>query len=275
MAGRRGVDVTTPNVARMYDYLLGGKDNFAADRQAAEKVLSIVPEARLAARANRAFLGRAVRFLAEAGIRQFIDLGTGVPTQANVHEIAHRVDPGARVVYVDNDPVVVVHAQALLHAVETATVIDADVRDPKKIIEHPELQSLIDFDEPVAVLMVAILHLVTDDEDPYGIVTAFHDVMAPGSYLALSHVTADPRPQAGGPVMEVYRAATAPMVPRTRGQVRRFFDGFELVDPGVVYAPEWHPAWEGEPVEPELSFILAGVGLKQHASLKTSMSRER
>jgi hypothetical protein len=261
MAERRGVDVTTPNVARIYDYWLGGKDNFAADRAAAEKILEFVPEARFAARASREFLGRAVRYLARAGIRQFIDLGTGLPTQANVHEVAHRFDQTARVAYVDYDPVVIVHARALLDQ-DTVTIIEADVRDPEKIIEHPDLRTLIDFDEPVGVLMVSILHYITEAEDPYRIVTTFRDAVAPGSHLAVCHVTAEPRPEAEAPVTAVYGQATAPMVPRGHDQMLRFFDGFDLVEPGVVYTPRWRPDVEGELTDPKSAFTFAGVGCK-------------
>jgi S-adenosyl methyltransferase len=262
MTKRRGLDPNTPNVARIYDYWLGGKDNFAADRATAEKLSGIVPEARAAARANREFLRRAVRFLAEAGIRQFIDLGTGLPTQANVHEVAHQIAPTTRVVYVDYDPVVVVHGQALLQADDATSIIEADVREPEKILEHHELRVMIDFDEPVALLMVGIAHFITDEEDPYGIVARFKEAMVPGSYLAICHVTADPRPQAEAPVTEIYRQTTAPMVPRSHDQVLRLFDGFDLVEPGLVYAPEWRPEWTGEQADPVTSFVFAGVGRK-------------
>jgi O-methyltransferase involved in polyketide biosynthesis len=263
MEKRRGLDANTPNVARIYDYWLGGKDNFAADRTTAEKLSEIVPEARAAARANREFLRRAVRYSAEAGIRQFIDLGTGLPTQANVHEVAHQIVPGARVVYVDYDPVVVVHGQALLQSDNATAIVEADLREPEKILEHHELRAMIDLDEPVAVLMVGILHFITDDEDPYGIVARFRDAMAPGSLLAICHVTADPRPHAEAPVTEIYRQATAPMVPRSRDQVLRLFDGFDLVEPGLVYAPDWRPERAGEATDPVTSFVFAGVGRKR------------
>ena len=263
MVRHRGVDTNTPNVARIYDYWLGGKDNFAADRAAADKVSEIVPEARATARANRDFLGRVVRFLAKSGIRQFIDLGTGLPTQANVHEVAQEIVPDPRVVYVDRDPVVVVHGQALLHAVDKTVIIEADVREPEKVLEHHELRALIDFDEPVAVLMVGILHFITDEENPYRIVARFRDAMAPGGYVAICHVTGDPRPSAVGPVTEVYSQATAPMVPRSHDQIRRLFDGFEPVEPGVVYAPHWRPEWTVPPTDSGTSFVLAGVGRKR------------
>ena len=260
MVQRRGLDANTPNVARIYDYWLGGKDNFAADRVTAEKLSGIVPEARAAARANREFLRRAVRFLAKAGIRQFIDLGTGLPTQANVHEVAHQIVPGARVVYVDYDPVVVIHGQALLQSDDATAIVEADVCEPEKILEHHELRALIDLDEPVAVLMVGILHFITEADDPYGIVARFREAMAPGSYLAICHVTADPRPQAEAQVTEIYRQTTAPLVPRSRDQVLRFFDGFDLVEPGLVYAPQWRPDRLVRPAEPVTSFVFAGVG---------------
>jgi hypothetical protein len=254
------LDVNTPNVARIYDYFLGGKDNFAADREAAERVLSILPEARSGAVINRAFLGRAVRFLAHAGIRQFIDVGAGLPTQANVHEVAHQVDPAARVMYVDHDPVVRVHAQVLLDHVDTATIVEADLRDPEKLLDHPELLSFIDFSEPVAVLMVGILHFIADFEDPYGIVGHFRERMVPGGYLAVSHATTEPHRRAGNKVAAVYSEATAPLILRGRVEVRRFFDGFELMEPGVVYAPEWLPdSMFNEVPDPARSHLLVGV----------------
>jgi O-methyltransferase involved in polyketide biosynthesis len=256
------LDVARPNVARIYDYFLGGKDNFASDREAAEQILRIIPEARSGAMINRAFLGRAVRFLARAGIRQFIDIGAGLPTQANVHEVAHKVDPAARVVYVDNDPVIRVHGQALLHSADTATVIEADLRDPDKILEHPELRAFIDFSEPVAVLMVGILHFIADFEDPYGIVAHVRERLAPGSHLAVSHATAESR-RNGNRVAAVYSQATAPLIPRGQAEVWRFFDGFELVEPGVVYAPQWRPdspsTDDTDVTDPAKSHMLVGV----------------
>ncbi|HEU5160750.1 MAG TPA: SAM-dependent methyltransferase [Streptosporangiaceae bacterium] len=257
------VDVARPNVARIYDYFLGGKDNFAADREAAERILAIIPEAREGAHVNREFLGRAVRFLARAGIRQFIDLGAGLPTQANVHEVAHQVDPAARVVYVDNDPIIRVHGQALLHSVATTTIIEADLREPKKILEHPELRSFIDFNEPVAVLMVGILHFIADFEDPYGIVARVRDRLAPGSYLAISHATAEPHRGNSNRVAAVYSQATAMLTPRDRVEVVRFFDEFDLLEPGVVYASQWRPDSQfPEVADPSKSHILVGVARK-------------
>lgn len=238
------IGTSTPNPARIYDYLLGGKDNFPADREAAEEVLALAPEVRAVARENRAFLRRAVRYLAgEAGIRQFLDVGTGIPAQGNVHQVAQQVAPDARVVYVDNDPIVLLHARALLAGNHT-TIIQADLREPAAILDHPELREVIDFDQPVAVLLLAILHFITDEEDPAGIVTRLRDAMAPGSYLALSHGTADFRPEATLKAAQVYDRATAPLVLRSHAQIGRFFDGLELVPPGLVQVTAWRPDGE-------------------------------
>ncbi len=186
------IDTSVPNVARIYDYLLDGKDNFAGDRAAARQLLRLVPEVAQVAADNRGFLQRAVKFLAaEAGIRQFIDIGTGLPTRGNVHEIAQRWRPASRVLYVDKDPVVVVHAQALLADNSTAIAISRDLRQPRTILGHPASQALMDFREPIAVLLVAILHFIGDDEKPYDIVEEIMDAMPSGSYLVISHGTAD------------------------------------------------------------------------------------
>jgi hypothetical protein len=233
-------DFGTPNPARIYDYLLRGKDNFPADRAAAEQLLALVPEARAGAQENRAFLGRAVRYLAaEAGIRQFLDIGTGIPSQGNVHEVAQAVAPDARIVYADNDPVVHVHANALLAQPTTAAVL-ADLR-PDLIIRDPKVRELLDFDRPVAVLLVAVLHFVTDDEDPPGIVAYLRDAVALGSYLVVSHATGDFRPEVAGKVTEVYERASAPLVLRSRPEVARLFHGFELLPPGLVQPAAWRP----------------------------------
>jgi S-adenosyl methyltransferase len=244
-------DASAPNPARIYDYFLGGKDNFPADREVAEQVLAIAPVTRAVLRDNRAFLRRAVRFLAsEAGIRQFVDLGSGLPTQGNVHEVAQAIAPDARVAYVDNDPIVVTHSRALL-AGDSTIAIHADLREPDAILGNPEVHDLIDFGRPVALLLVAILHFVPDDQDPYGIVARFRDGLPAGSYLTVSHGTRDVpvRPdmsaeemaEMGARVERLYQQTTAPMVSRSRAQVERFFDGFDLVDPGVVEIQRWRP----------------------------------
>jgi hypothetical protein len=234
-------DTGTPNPARIYDYLLGGKDHFPADRAAAEELLALVPEARAGARENRAFLGRAVRYLAgEAGIRQFLDIGTGMPTQGNVHQVAHAVAPDARVVYVDNDPVVHVHADALLAAPTTAAIL-ADLRQPYRITQHPKTRKLLDLTRPVAVLLVAVLHFVTDADDPAEVVACLRDAVPPGSYLVVSHATGDFRPEVAGKVTEVYERASAPLVLRSRAQVAALFHGLELLPPGLVQPAAWRP----------------------------------
>jgi hypothetical protein len=232
------IDTATPHPARIYDALLGGKDNYAADRQAVRQLLTAAPEARDSARANRAFMQRAVRFLAgEAGIRQFIDVGTGIPAAGNVHEVA----AGARVAYVDNDPIVHVHANALLTGSGTTSIILADLREPESIVAHPKVRALIDFTQPAALLLVAILHFITDAEDPARILAVFRDALPAGSYLALSHATADLRPAAARDAAAVYDHATSPVTLRTRAQVAAFFDGWDLVKPGLVQVPLWRP----------------------------------
>ncbi len=258
-----GVDTSTPNVARMYDYYLGGKDNFAADRQAADRVLAAMPELREAVRANRQFLTRAVRQLSEFGIRQFLDIGSGLPTQGNVHEVAQAENPEARVVYVDYDPIVCSHGKVLLEQSGGVAVVQADIRQPDDILNHPDVRSLIDFEEPVGVLLVAIVHFLTDDDDPAGIIGRLRDAMAPGSYLVMNHGTGDGVPgrdQAFKTTEKVYRASSAAVANRGRDEIRRLFDGFELIEPGLVWMPEWRAT---EPVEhPERSITLAGVGRK-------------
>ncbi|MGH3378499.1 MAG: SAM-dependent methyltransferase [Actinoallomurus sp.] len=254
-----------PTPARMYDYYLGGKDNFAVDREAAEQVLSAAPEVRVLATENRAFLGRAVRFLAaEAGIRQFIDVGAGLPTQGNVHEIAQAVDPAARVVYIDNDPIVRMHAKSLLPSDGTTAVIEADMRDPRPILDHPDLHRLIRFDEPVAVLFMSVLHFVSDEHDPYGIVTAFRDVSAPGSHLALSHITSpDQNAGAAEAAADVYKArATSPAILRSPKEIQALFDGYGLVEPGLVNLPQWRPDPLARARDAESVWMLCGVGRK-------------
>jgi S-adenosyl methyltransferase len=251
-------DLGTPNPARIYDYLLGGKDNFPADRAAAHELLALVPEARAGARENRAFLGRVVHYLVgEAGIRQFLDVGTGIPSQGNVHEVAHAVAPDARVVYVDHDPVVHVHAHALL-AQPTTTAVLADLREPERITQHPKTRELLDFSRPVAVLLVAVLHFLTDADDPAGVVACLRDAVPPGSFLVVSHATGDFRPEVAGDVTAVYDKASAPLVLRSRAQVAALFGGFELLPPGLVQPAAWRPDHGGEGV----GGFWAGVGRK-------------
>ncbi|GAA5071657.1 O-methyltransferase involved in polyketide biosynthesis [Thermocatellispora tengchongensis] len=224
-----GVDSKVPNVARIYDYMLGGKDNFAADREAAEQIIKAFPESRDGVRHNREFLGNVVRHLAgEAGIRQFIDIGAGLPTQSNVHEVAHSIAPDARVVYVDNDPVVCVHGRALLANSPTVAIVEGDLLRPEEIWEQAVAGGLIDPGKPVAVLLMAMLHFIPD---PYDQVAKLREMMAPGSYLAISHMTAgESRSDDTGKLTEVYEHSNAALFPRTVSEIKRFFGDFEFLD---------------------------------------------
>lgn len=251
-----------PTPARMYDYYLGGKDNFKVDRDAAEAVLAASGRTvATAAWENRRFLQRAVSFLVAAGIDQFIDIGAGLPTQGNVHEIAQRANPGAHVVYVDNDPIVLAYGRALLATNDSTRVITADMRRPEVILAHPDVEALIDFSRPIAVLFVNVLHFIRDSEDPAGILAIFRDVMAAGSYLVLSQATTDGTPSDQVTDIEhTYQRATSPMVFRTREQIRRFFDGFDLVDPpGLVHPWQWFP---DQKYGPQTDWMYGGVGKK-------------
>jgi hypothetical protein len=254
-----------PSTARMYDYYLGGKDNYPVDREAAERVIKMMPEGtiRTAAAQNRQFLGRAVRDLAtEFGICQFLDIGTGLPTMNSVHEVAKSVAPDSRVIYVDHDPVVLAHARDLLHAVENTTIIARDLRDPESILADPELNALLDLNKPVAVLLVAILHFISDEEDPHGIINALMKPLAAGSFLVISHATADSFSELDDAI-QVYQRATSTMYNRTRTEIEALFTGYDLIDPGVVWLPQWHPdADTGLADDPGRSLCWCGVARK-------------
>jgi len=258
-----GMDPAVPTAAGMYDYYLGGHDNFASDRRAANEVIAAAPEVILIARENRRFMQRAVRFLArDAGIRQFLDIGTGLPTQGNVHEIAQAEAPDACVVYADNDPKVLAHSRALkTTSANTTAVITADLREPYGILQHPDTARLIDFSRPVALLLVAVLHFIGDEADPYRIVSQLVDSLAPGSYLVVSHVTGDTQPVHAKGATEVYKRTKSPATLRTRSRIERFFAGLHLVDPGLVFVPAWRPDTEND-LTPEEVWVLGGVGRK-------------
>jgi hypothetical protein len=258
------IDTSVAHPARMYDYYLGGKDNYEVDREAAEAFLKVLPEGRVIARANRAFLGRAVRFLATAGIHQFLDIGTGIPGPGNTNEVAHGVAPQARIVYVDNDPIVITHARALLARADPnrTAVTYADLREPESILTHPDVHAVIDFTQPVAVLLVGVLHFIKDSEDPWGIVAQLKDAVAPGSYLAITHATADFDPERANKAATNYKRASAPLVPRGRDEVDTMFSGFEYVEPGLVQLPWWHP--DGEVAsDADAIWVYGGVGHKR------------
>jgi SAM-dependent methyltransferase len=248
------IDTSVPNVARMYDYYLGGYHNFAADREAAEQILAIFPDTPAAARTNRRFMQRAVRHLAALGIRQFLDIGAGLPTQGNVHE-----HTDGRVVYVDNDPVAVEQARTLVEGEERVSVALADLRDPDALLADPRVGGHLDLAEPVAVLLVSILHFVPDEAGPGELIARLRDATAPGSALVVSHLTldgVDAAPAAAGTA--VYRRSTAPIVPRPHTDVLRLFAGYELLDPGLVRLDQWRP----DPGEAQVSHGYGGVGIR-------------
>jgi hypothetical protein len=256
------IDLERPNVARVYDYLLGGAANFAQDRAFAEKLLEYMPEARAAARMNRAFLRRAVRFCVEAGIRQFLDIGSGIPTAGNVHEIAQEMEPSCRVVYVDNEPVAVTHSELMLGGNGSTAVLRGDLGDTDAILESDAVGRLIDFDRPMALLLVSMLHFVPDEARPYEAVARYVSTMAPGSYLVLSHGVQIEQERADE-VDKLYRGNPTPGVGRYWQDIERFFDGLEMVEPGLVWTPLWRPESPDDVGEhPERSVICAGVARK-------------
>jgi SAM-dependent methyltransferase len=237
------IDTSVPHPARVYDYWLGGKDNFEVDRKVAEAAIAATPGVVQGARENRAFLGRAVRFLAEQGVDQFLDIGTGIPTAGNTHEVAQGVNPAARIVYVDNDPIVMAHARALLRGTPEGKTayIEADLREPQTILTHPDTLEILDFSRPIAVVIVGTLMHIRDEDDPWGAVKQFTDAVCPGSYLAITHLTADFEPEKMNALAASYNTGPLKITNRTREQVLRFFEGFELVEPGLVRTFDWRP----------------------------------
>jgi hypothetical protein len=252
------IDTSKPHPARMYDYYLGGKNHFAADRETAEKGLAGWRSGRVAARENRAFLGRAVRFLAGAGITQFLDIGTGLPTTNNVHEVAQAVAPSSRVVYADNDPLVLAHARALLtSSPEGRTAyIHADLRDPQSILSDPSVKEVLDFSQPIALMLVAVLHFVPDEFKPAQVMATLIDALPSGSYLVASHITGEHDPDGPATGARAYRAAGLPAQLRDCDQFAQLaFSGLDLVPPGVVLVSEWRPEDDGpRPTPAEVSW---------------------
>jgi S-adenosyl methyltransferase len=254
-----------PSPARIYDYFLGGHHNFAIDRQTAERVIAIYPDAPLAAQANRAFLRRAVTFLIAQGIDQFLDIGSGIPTVGSVHEVAQGMNPEARVVYVDIDPIVVNHSQAIVQGNMHTIALQADVRQPARMLAHRDVQRLLDIQRPIGVLLLLVMHFIADDDEAYRIVAFLRDAVAPGSYLALSHTTHDNIPSdVSEQIMRLYAGSTNPGHVRSRAQIERFFDGLAVVEPGVAFIPLWRPENVDDIFldQPERSVTIGGVGLK-------------
>jgi hypothetical protein len=255
------IDLNRPNAARIYDYLLGGSNNFGVDREFAKQVLATVPDARTQVRQNRSFLRRAVTYLVEQGVRQFLDLGSGIPTVGNTHDVAQRLAPGSRVLYVDNEPVAVAHSELLLQDNPDADILRADVTVPKSVLDNPKATELLDFGQPVAVLMCAVVHYLADEADPWSVVAGYRDATVAGSYLVISHTTADDRPEMSDAADQYRRSADNNPTERPLAKVRQFFDGYQLVEPGLVPAPRWRPEVEEVPVTGSLYY--GGVGRKR------------
>jgi SAM-dependent methyltransferase len=256
-----GTDTDKPNAARVYDYYLGGSHNFAVDREMARKAVALWPDLPMIMRANRAFLRRAVQYSAEQGVTRFLDIGSGIPTFGAVHEVAREVAPASRVVYVDRDPVAVAHSRLILKDDPLSEVVQIDLRDTAGLLADPAVSGLLAAGEPVAVLLVAVLHFITDEEDPEGIVRSLRDVVPPGSLLVLSHAGLEGRPDQAGPHQDLYARTPTPLTMRTRERITGLFGGFDLVEPGVVYLPEWRPERpEAVGAHPERMTGMAGVG---------------
>lgn len=236
-----GIDLDRPSIARVYDYYLGGSHNFAVDRAMGQRVVDKFPLLPMILQENRAFLRRAVRFCVRSGVRQFLDIGSGIPTVGNVHEVAQQADPGVAVVYADIDPIAVAHSRALLEESELTTAIQADIRRPAELLAHPELTAMLDFGQPVAVLLVALLHFFTDDDEVRAIIATLRAKLGPGSMLAVSHASGDFLPENGREAAEEYTRAGMPMRFRSKAEIERLFDGFELVEPGVALFSLWRP----------------------------------
>jgi hypothetical protein len=262
----RDIDTSRPHPARMYDYYIGGKNHFAADRRTADKALAKWPAGRTGLRENRKFLGRAVRYLAEeAGIRQFLDIGSGLPATDNVHEVAQRFAPAARVVYVDNDPLVLAHARALLVGLPEGRTayVQADLREPASILSHPATRETLDFGRPVALMLVAVLHFLREADKPEKVVETLLDALPPGSYLAASHMTLEHDPDAVGGGQRIYLDAGIPMHARDSDEFARLaFGGLEVVPPGVVLVSEWRPDASGPRPTPAEVSCYGGIGRK-------------
>jgi SAM-dependent methyltransferase len=259
----RGVDITQANVSRIYDYFLGGSHNFAVDREAARAALRSMPGIPAIARSNRAVMQRAVRFATDRGIDQFLDIGSGIPTFGSVHEVVRAQRADARVVYVDNDPVAVAHSRAVLADDPQAAIAAADLRNPTGVLNHPETRRL-DLGRPVALLLVAVVHFLKDADRPAEIIATLREALAPGSVLVITHATLDhgPSPDGQRAVQSVYERTRTPLVMRSSAELRPFFAGFDVVEPGIVPLPHWRPNTRDEPYDRAELHGLVGVGIK-------------
>jgi SAM-dependent methyltransferase len=257
------VDVDVPSAARVYDYFLGGAHNFAVDRALADEIARMTPNVGETMRAGRDFLRRAVRYLIDAGIRQFLDIGSGIPTVGNVHEIAQHMAPQARIVYVDIDPVAVAHSQAILAGNDRVAVLHADVREPEEILADPQLLKLLDLSKPVGILLAGIMHFVHDEDDPPGVVGRLRDAVVPGSYMVISHVTYEDQPPEVLEAQKLSGRTATEIVLRSKAQILEQFGGFTLIDPGLVHLPLWRPDAPGDvDAHPERFGAFGGVGRK-------------
>ena len=253
------------NAARMYDYMLGGYHNFEVDRQVAQRILMLSPESPVQAQANRAFLRRAVTWLAQQGIDQFLDIGSGIPTAGNVHEVAQKVNPAARVVYVDIDPVAVIHSKAILHGNTHVLAIQGDLAAPEAIIHHPECERFLDLSRPVGLLLFAVLNFIYDNEQVYGLVSTLRQALASGSYLAITHITdEDAPPEIVERLRRLAAGSKSPTRIRSRAEIAPFFTGLDMVEPGLVHIPLWRPEGPDDLFldRPSGSMILGGIGRK-------------
>lgn len=261
----QGIDISVPSVSRIYDYYLGGSHNFEVDREAARKAMEFTPGLPKIMQANRAFMRRAVRFAIDEGVTQFLDIGSGIPTFGNVHEVAQAADPDTKVVYVDHDPVAVAHSKAVLDGNDNATIVAADLRAPRQILDSPETRKLIDLDRPVGLLLVSVLHFLEDEDKPFAAVAELTDALAPGSLIVVCHAAYAgiplPQEQVAGTV-GVYKDIRNPLVMRTEQEIAGFFDGYDLVEPGLVPMGNWRPECPAGEEDPYAMSGFAGVGRK-------------
>ncbi|WP_326686641.1 MULTISPECIES: SAM-dependent methyltransferase [unclassified Streptomyces] len=263
----QGIDLNVASVSRMYDYYLGGSHNFEVDRETARRAIQAWPGLPRVMQTNRAFMRRAIRFAVAEGVTQFLDIGSGIPTFGNVHEVAHALDRDARVVYVDNDPVAVAHSRAVVEGDARVGIVSADFRSPQDILESPEVEAILDMDRPVALMLVALLHFVEDRDEPAKTIAELARALAPGSLLMISHGSGDcgPRRDGTSALRKVYESASSPLIPRSKDEIARFFEDFEMIDPGLVPIPRWRP---DNPAEQEDATVLAGfAGVGRKAGL--------